>query len=103
LKQDAKQRSVSVHSNEAAASRHGAPARIVRSSKRVWVDAMSAARCRGNGFDFAIGLQCIEITVAAWSECTSLTESLEQRVLLPRSVALTIDPPPPKATLRSMA
>lgn len=64
--------------------------------KRTWVDTLSASRCRGFGFDLNCCSAFVETDEAQWSPPSPMLERLLFRRLQYRSIALSIDPPPPK-------
>ena len=72
-------------------------------TKKVWVDSISAARCRGFGYDLSGGTYYVAPHACGWSERTALTETVVSEPYLYSSIPLSIDLPPPRALLLSIA
>lgn len=80
------------------------PPRLARLvTKRGWVDSISAARCRGFGYDLSGGTYFVAPHACCWSERTALTETMGSEPYLYASIPLSIDLPPPRTVLLSIA
>lgn len=65
--------------------------------KRIWVDSLSASRCKGHRYDLGGG-SCFDVpSFPEWTEETSLTEVLVSWQLRLRSNVCEMEPPPPRA------
>jgi hypothetical protein len=71
--------------------------------KNVWLDSISASRCRGFGYDLSGGTFFVSPRPCAWSERTAIIETLAIEACLYSSIPLTVDLPPPRAVFLPFA
>ncbi|MBU6238962.1 MAG: hypothetical protein KGQ51_14155 [Planctomycetes bacterium] len=80
-----------------------APRLARHTTKKVWVDSISATRCRGFGYDLSGGTYFVPPHAFGWSERAALSETVVSVPYLYWSIPLSIDLPPPRVVLLSIA